>query len=206
MTFHCFLNISVCLSISFLSPPTPPFFYFWRGYFTSETCQQVSCQSRGGANTWKELTATEIFMVLSYCDWMSFDRDGTLQWPFLKQKADVLLSVASWEGETECMLSHYISKIPNSQLHVVWKRYLRGFYWSTIYINMLFLFLLFHSFPLYYFPHIPSWQRVLALVPLSASSSPSVSNLISFAVSSQHRICNDRLMAAPAVPRGNNSH
>lgn len=64
MTFHCFLNISVRLSISLGFP----LFFFWRSYFTSGIRQQVSCQNRGGPNAWKELTGTEIFMLLLYCD------------------------------------------------------------------------------------------------------------------------------------------
>lgn len=115
--------------------------------------------------------------------------------PSPNKRPDVLLSVVTWRGETECM--HHTSSLqtPNSSPCIKDR-----FYWSPSISIRCFYFLLFHYFLEYYFLQIPSWQSVFALSPLCAFSSHSVSNLISFAVSSLHHINNDRLMAASAAP------
>lgn len=185
MTFHCFLNTSVCRSISLGLPCL-----FWRASFTPEPWQQVSCHSRGGLALkylwfFSVVIAWVLTAVARYCD------------PSPNKRPDVLLSVVTWRGETECMLSHHTSSLqtPNSSPCIKDR-----FYWSSSISVWCFFFFYLFCFSTIYFLQIPSWQSVFALSPLCAFSFHSVSNLISFAVSSLHHIHNDRLMAASAAP------
>lgn len=132
MTFHCFLNTSVCRSISLgLSC------LLWRASFTPEPWQQVSCHSRGGLALkylwfFSVVIAWVLTAVARYCD------------PSPNKRPDVLLSVVTWRGETECMLSHHTSSLqtPNSSPCIKDR-----FYWSSsisVWCFFLLSFLLFH--------------------------------------------------------------
>ena len=118
-----------------------------------------------------------------------------------------------WLGEVRqsaCFLSPSFAFTPSPLS--VYKRCLRIFSHRSASLSVCCFFFLcfFYSFILFryfsstvIFLRISSRQSALALSPLAASTSHSISHLISSTLSSLHHIHNDRLMAASASPLRN---
>lgn len=124
------------------------------------------------------------------------------------KRPDVLLCVVAWRDETKCMFFSPSFAFTPSPLSV-YKRCLRIFSYRSASLSaccfFLASFILFRYFSSnVIFLQISSRLSVLALSPLAASSSHSISPLISSTLSSLHHIHNDRLMAASASPLHNN--
>lgn len=162
MTFHCFLNTSVCRSISLGLPCL-----LWRASFTPEPWQQVSCHSRGGlALTYLWFFSVVIVWVLTavarYCD------------PSPNKRPDVLLSVVTWRGETECIGVHTSSlQTPNSSPCIKDR-----FYWSSSISVRWFFLKIFFAFPLFIF--FKSLHGKVCLPSLLSAPSLSTQYQISF--------------------------